>query len=123
MLIRIKNATLVKKESVLVPHSKLKLEIANILKEKGYLTSVGSRGRKSLKFLELGIAYEPGGEPRLHDVKKISKPSRRIYRKVSELRKVRKGFGLAIISTSKGLKTDDWARREKVGGEVLCEIW
>jgi len=59
----------------------------------------------------------------LHDVKKISKPSKRVYRKFEELKPIKKGFGFSIISTSKGLKTDESARREKVGGEVLCEIW
>jgi len=123
MLIRIKNATLVKKESVSVPYSKFKAEVASILKEKGYLSSAESKGRKNRKFLELEIAYDMDGEARFHDVKKISKPSRRVYKKVSELRPVRRGYGLAIISTSKGLRTDEAARREKIGGEILCEIW
>ncbi len=123
MLIRIKNGALVKKESVLVPHSKLKSEVAGILKERGYLSSVESKGRKSRKFLELAIAYDELGDSRLHDVKKISKPSRRVYRKVSDLRPVKNGYGLAIISTSKGIRTDQAARKEKIGGEVLCEVW
>lgn len=123
MLIRIKNAALVKKECVSVLHSKLKLEIANILKEKGYLSSVETKGRKNRKLIDLEIAYGADGDPILHDVRKISKPSRKIYKKVSEIKPVKQGFGLAIISTSRGLKTDEGARKEKVGGEILCEVW
>jgi len=123
MLIRIKNASLVSKETALVPHSEIKQEIANLMKEKGYLASVEVRGRKNRKVLELGLAYGADGEAILHDVKKISKPSKRVYRKFAELKPIKKGFGFSIISTSKGLKTDESARREKVGGEILCEIW
>jgi small subunit ribosomal protein S8 len=122
MLIRIKNAALVRKESVSVSHSKLKQEVANLMKHKGYLSSVESRGRKNRKFLELEIAYE-AGEPKLHDLRKVSKPSKRVYKKVEEIRPIKRGYGFSIISTSKGLKTDDDARREKMGGELLCEIW
>ncbi|MEK7162530.1 MAG: 30S ribosomal protein S8 [Patescibacteria group bacterium] len=123
MLSLIKNAALVKKETVLVPYSQIKFEIANILKERGYILLGERRGRKNRKFLELGLAYEPDGSPRLHDAKRISKPSRRIYRKVAEIRPVRRGYGLAVISTPKGLKSDAAARRERVGGEIICEIW
>jgi small subunit ribosomal protein S8 len=123
MLIRIKNAAFAKKGSVSVPHSKLKAEVASLLKEKGYLTAIESKGRKSRKFLELELAFDPSGEAMIHDVKKISKPSKRVYKKVSELSAVKRGFGFAIISTSKGLKTDENARKEKIGGELLCEIW
>ncbi|OGF52313.1 30S ribosomal protein S8 [Candidatus Giovannonibacteria bacterium RIFCSPLOWO2_02_FULL_43_11b] len=123
MLIRIKNASLVAKEIVLVPHSKIKQEIANLMKEKGYLSSVEVRGRKSRKVLELAPVYGADGEAKLHDIKKISKPSKRVYKKSAELRPIKKGFGFSIVSTSKGLKTDESARREKVGGEILCEIW
>ena len=123
MLIRIKNAALVSKELVLVPHSKIKQEIANLMKEKGYLSSIEVRGRKSRKVLELGLAYGADSKAKLNDVKKISKPSKRVYKKFDELRPTKRGFGFSIISTSKGLKTDESARREKIGGEVLCEIW
>lgn len=122
MLIRIKNAALVKKESVLVSHSKLKQEVANLMKQKGYLSSIEAKGRKNRKVLELVIAYE-GGEAKLHDLRKISKPSKRVYKKVADIKQIKKGYGFSIISTPKGLKTDDDARREKVGGEILCEIW
>lgn len=123
MLIRIKNAALVAKEFVSLPHSKIKQEIANLMKEKGYLSSVEVRGRKNRKVLELGLAYGADGKAKLNDVKKISKLSRRVYKKFTDLKPVKKGFGLSIISTSKGLRTDESARREKIGGEVLCEIW
>lgn len=123
LLIRLKNAALVKKESVLLPYSKLKLEVANILKERGYLSAVEKRGRKQAKLLELSLAWEPDGRAKLHGVKRVSKPSRRIYSKAAELKPIKRGFGLAVISTSKGLKADAAARREKLGGEVLLEVW
>ncbi len=123
MLIRIKNASLVAKEVVLVPHSKIKQEIANLMKEKGCLSSVEDRGSKNRKVVELGIAYNADGAAQQHDVKKISKPSKRVYKKFAELKPIKKGFGFSIVSTSKGLKTDEAARREKIGGEILCEIW
>ena len=123
MLIRIKNAALVGKESVLVGHSKIKAEIANIMKEKGYLSEVESKGRKTRKLLELTLGYGADGTAKFHDVKRISKSSKRVYQKSSEIRPIKRGFGISIISTSKGLRTDEGARREKLGGEVLCEIW
>jgi small subunit ribosomal protein S8 len=123
MLSRIKNAIRAKKESVLVPYSKIKMAIAALLKEHGYLSGLERKGRKNRKLMELFISYNEDGSPKLNDLKRISKPSRRIYKKVDEIKKVKRGFGLAVISTPRGLKTDSEARKEYLGGEVICEIW
>ncbi len=123
MLIRIKNAALAKKDVTVIPHSKIKLEIARILKETNFITKFDRRGKKNRKFIEVGIAYNADGQSRITDVKRISKPSRRVYRQASELKRVGGGAGIAIISTSKGLRTDKEARREHLGGEIICEVW
>lgn len=122
MLIRIKNAALAKKGTAFVPHSKMKMGIAKILKEKGFIAAVERRGRKNRKFLELILVSGPEGRG-IEEVRRVSKPSRRIYKKRGEIRRVRGGTGVAIISTSQGLKTDEEARKERLGGEVICEVW
>ncbi len=123
MLIRIKNASAVKKETVLVPYSKLKLELARLLAERGYVSLVERRGRKGRKFIELALAYQADGSGLITDLRRISKPSRRVYRQAKEIRKVKGGLGISIISTSQGLKSDKEARRLHLGGEIICEIW
>ena len=123
MLITVKNAARVKKGSVLIPYSKIKWEIARIMKDAGYFSNIDRKGKKVHKIIEADIAYRDDGTPCLSDVKRISKPSRRVYKGSKEIGKVKQGFGLMIISTSKGLKTDKEARGEKMGGEIICEIW
>ncbi len=123
MLIRIKNASAVKKETALVPHSKIKHELARILKESGYISKFERRGKKNRKMIEIELSYDSSGRPSLSGTKRISKPSRRVYMPAREIRKVKQGSGIAVISTSRGLKTDKEARAEHLGGEVICEIW
>lgn len=122
MLIRIKNASSAKKETALVPYSNLKMEIARILKDAEFISKFERRGKKNRKLIEITLLYDLG-IPRFSDVKRVSKLSRRIYRSFKDLRRVKQGAGIAIISTSQGLKTDREARREHLGGEVICEIW
>ena|SRR3989344_746215 len=123
MLIRIKNAAAVKKETALVPYSKLKFELARILKDNGYLTTVEKRSKKKQRFLELALAYDAGGSGRISGLRRISKSSRRVYKGAKELRPIKGGQGLAVISTSQGLKTDAQAKKLNLGGEIICEIW
>ncbi len=123
MLVRINNAAAVKKPTVLLPYSKIKWELARILKEAGYLSSAERRGRKNRKLMELELAYSPDGSAKTHGVKRISKPSRRLYRQARDIKKVKDGRGLAVISTSQGLMNDNEARKSRLGGEVICEIW
>lgn len=122
MLIRIKNAQAAKKEAVVLPYSKIKDEIAAILKRFEWVGSVEKRSRKNSKVLEINLLYEDGA-PKISEARRISKLSKRVYRGYRKIYSVRKGLGLAVYSTPKGLKTDKEARMEKVGGEILFEIW
>lgn len=122
LIIRIKNAGPVRKETVSLPYSKLKHAIAEVLKNHKFVTSVEVKGKGVESTLEIGIAYE-GTKPRVNDVQRISKSSRRIYKGATEINSVRNGFGSLILSTSKGIMTDKEARKAKIGGEALFKIW
>lgn len=122
LIISIKNAGLAKKEEAVFSYSKLKFEILNILKKEGYIKSFDKYGKGVKKTLKAQISYE-GTRPKIHDVKRISKPSKRVYLSVSDIKPVKYGKGLAIISTPKGILTGKTAIKENVGGEVLFNIW
>ena len=121
--IRLKNAGAVKHASVSVPFSNLKLAIAEKLKDAGYVTGVDKKGKKVKKTLEVTLKYNADGSPFIEGVKRISKPGRRMYKSVHEITRVRYGHGSLILSTPQGIKTDKEARKEKVGGEAMFEIW
>jgi small subunit ribosomal protein S8 len=123
MLIRIKNALMARHKSVIVPASKIKLEIARILKEEGYIEDFKYIKEEPQAKIEITLKYDENKRPVIAGVKRVSKPGRRIYRGYRDLPKVLDGFGIAIISTSQGIMTDHEARKRKIGGEVLCEIW
>ncbi len=123
MLIRIKNALMARHKKVEVPASKMKLEIARILKEEGYIEDFVFIDEKPQGKIEIILKYDENKRPVIRGVKRVSKPGRRIYKGYKELPRVLDGLGIAIISTSQGIMTDFEARRRKVGGEVLCEIW
>ncbi|MBI4059440.1 30S ribosomal protein S8 [Candidatus Giovannonibacteria bacterium] len=123
MLIRIKNAAAVKKPAVALPYSKIKWEISRILKDAAYLSSAERKGRKNKKLLELELTYLADGSARIHGAKRISRPSRRLYRRAREIRAVKEGKGLAVVSTSRGLMTGSDARKSRLGGEIICEVW
>ena len=123
MIVRIKNATDSKKESVILPYSKLKLAILDTLLKSGFIVSFGKKGKKVVKFIEVVLAYEESGEPKIHGVQRVSKTSKRVYQKAKEIRGVKNGFGALILSTPKGIMTDKMAKAEKVGGEALFKIW
>ena len=118
-----KNGALVSKEAVVVPFSKLKYAVAQCLKDAGYVTSVSKKTeKKNIPVLEIALAYD-GASPRIHDVLRMSKPSRRTYMGVHDLRPVKNGHGVVVLSTPKGILTDKQARKEMVGGEALFMIW
>lgn len=123
MLTRLRNAITAKHESVLVPASKEKETIANILLNEGYITSVEKVTEKSVRNLKIGIKYDANGNSVIYGLKRISKPGLRIYATVDKLPKVIGGMGISIISTNKGILTDKQARELKVGGEVLAYVW
>ena len=120
---RLKNAGAVKHASVSIPFSNLKYAVAEKLKEAGYVASIDKKGKKVKKTLEVTLKYDASGKPVINGVKRVSKPGRRLYRSVHEIRSVRYGHGALILSTPKGIKTDKEARKEKVGGEAMFEIW
>jgi len=120
---RLKNAGAVKHASVSVPFSNFKMAIAEKLKEAGYVTAVEKKGKKVRKTLDVVLKYNTSGTPFIQGVKRVSKPGRRMYKSVGEITRVRYGHGTLVLSTPKGIKTDKEARKEKVGGEALFEIW
>ncbi len=120
-LTRIRNAHLVRHDELSVPGSRIKRAIADILQREGYIESVAEKTEGSKRTMTIRLKYV-GKLPAIHELTRISKPGRRVYRKNDELRRVLSGQGMAIISTSVGLMTDREARARKLGGEVLCEI-
>ncbi len=120
---RLKNAGAVRHESVSVPHSKMKMAIAEVLRDAGFVKSVEKRGKKVRKTLHVELMYGKDGRPRITNARRISKPSRRMYRAADELRPVRYGTGALVLSTPQGILTDEQARKAHIGGEALFEIW
>jgi len=123
LITRIKNAGAIGKESVQVPYSNLKFAVAKKLREAGYITSAEKNGKKEKPFIEVMLRYDKSGVHVIQDVKRISKPGRRLYRSVRDIVPVRYGTGSLFMTTPRGIMTDKEARKEKVGGEALFEIW
>ncbi len=122
-LTKIKNAQKANKPSLKVPFSNLDMAIAEILVEKGFLASAAKKGRMPKRIIEVELKYDAEGKGVITDIRFVSVPSRRIYRGYKEIRLVRQGYGIVVLSTPKGLLTGDKARKEKIGGQVLFEIW
>lgn len=122
-IIRLKNASAIRKGSASAPYSVFKHAIAEKLKEAGFLQAVEKRGKKVRKTLEVTLKYKTDGTPAIAGVRRISKPGRRLYRSVKEIHPIRYGHGALVLSTPKGVLTDKEARKAQVGGEVLFEIW
>ncbi len=118
MFVRIKNAQAVAKQEVQMPASKMKIAIAKLLKEEGYITDFSAKALKSKKTLTVVLNYYQG-KPVISMLKRVSKPSIRVYKQCDELPKVLGGLGVAIISTSKGVMSDRAARELKQGGEII----
>ena len=119
----IRNASRAGKESISVPHSNLRESLAKILADDGYVRSMNvTSSDKGIKTLLIELKYV-GGESAIKDIQRYSKPGRRMYSGYTDIPKVLDGLGISIISTSKGLLKDSVARREKVGGEILCTVY
>lgn len=123
MLTRIRNANRNRMPSVEVPTSKEKRAIVEVLKENGYIKDYKFIEDKTQGTLKIYLKYTVDDEAVINNLKRISKPGRRVYRKVDKMEKVLDGLGIAIVSTPKGILTDHECRKLKVGGEVLCHIW
>ncbi|MFC1734151.1 30S ribosomal protein S8 [candidate division KSB1 bacterium] len=122
-IIRLKNASAVKKDVVITPHSKLRFAVAEALQKIGYIKSVNKKGKKVQKTIEVELQYNKEGVSPIHGVERVSKPGRRLYFGTKEINPVKYGKGSLILSTPKGILTDLEARKEKVGGEALFKIW
>ncbi|MFH0890938.1 MAG: 30S ribosomal protein S8 [Candidatus Liptonbacteria bacterium] len=122
LLARIKNAQSARKESFQMPFSTFDLAVARVLAESGYIKEAEKRGSAKKPLLEIKLKYS-AGHPAMTDFKIVSKPSRHIYSDYRSLKPVRQGYGMAIISTPKGIISGKQAKQDKVGGEYLCEIW
>ena len=122
MLIMIKNASLAGKESVILPYSKLKEAIGECLQKEGYVKAVSKKVKKNHPVLEVELLYADRG-PKISEVERISKQSRRVYFGMKDIYPVRGGTGLLVLSTPKGILSGKEARKEQVGGEALFKIW
>ncbi|KKP93194.1 MAG: 30S ribosomal protein S8, small subunit ribosomal protein S8 [Parcubacteria group bacterium GW2011_GWC1_38_6] len=122
MFNRIKSAQAVSKETVMVPFSNLKYEIAKILQKEGFIEKVEKKGRSSKKIMDIVLKYNDK-KPVISGIKRISKSGQRVYIRSKKIRKVKEGYGVAIVSTPKGLMTDKEAKKARFGGEIICEIW
>ena len=123
MLTRIRNANMVGHEKVEIPGSNLKRAIADILKNEGFIRDAEFIPDNKQGVIRVFLKYGPGQERVITGIKRISKPGLRVYAKSTEIPRVLGGLGIAILSTSKGILTDRDARRDKVGGEVICYVW
>ena len=121
MLTRIRNAQMAEKVSVAMPSSSLKVAIAKVLKDEGYIDDFRVGGEEKKPQLEIALKYY-AGRPVIERIERVSKPGLRIYRGTSDLPKVMNGLGVAIVSTSKGVMTDRKARASGIGGEVICVV-
>lgn len=123
MLTRIRNAIVAKHSRVDIPGSKLKLEVARILKEEGYINNFVTKGEKPKFTIRIFLRYDAKGTPSITHLSRVSKPGRRVYVGASQIPNVLGGFGVNIVSTSRGLMSGKQARRENVGGEILANIY
>lgn len=127
MLVRLRNAGSAGKTLVYVPYSDLKLRIAHVLMKEGYISSIARKtlkeGKMSQRMIEIGVQYDGPRAPRVRGAERVSRPSRRLYLGAKDIRPVHQGHGIMLLSTPKGILTGDAARKEHVGGEVICTIW
>jgi small subunit ribosomal protein S8 len=122
MLNQIRNAKAVEKPEVSIPLSKAKYEVAKILAQEGFIGEVKKTVKGKIKSMKIILKYD-NGVSKISDLRRVSKPGQRIYAKVSEIKRVKGGYGIAVISTSKGLMTNKEAHKLKLGGEIICEVW
>lgn len=124
MLARIRNAVLARHDRVVIPASKLKGTIADVLKSEGYVAEVARDTEDSgLEVISITLKYGKDKSPAIEGIERISKPGRRVYVRAQDIPKVRSGLGIAVLSTSRGIMSDRQARKVGVGGELLCQIW
>lgn len=122
MLTRIRNALAARKAELVMPYSKFKHNLANVLLAEGFISGVNELPGR-VKTLQLNLKYDQGGSPVITGIKRVSTPGQRIYLPVQKIPRTNGGFGVTVVSTSRGLLTDKQARKDRVGGEVVCQVW
>ena len=122
MLTRIRNALSAKKDDLVLPYSKFKKNLADLLLAEGFIAGVNEL-EGDHKMLQINLKYSVLGDPVISGIKRVSKPGQRIYLSKDTLPRTNSGLGVTVVSTSKGLMSDRKARKEKVGGEVICQVW
>lgn len=123
MLTRIRNAGMARHARTTCPSSKQKLAVARVLQQAGFIGDVKVEAHGGHPVLVIGIRYDDEGRALIDGIRRISKPGRRVYAAKGDLPRVRRGLGVAVISTSKGILSDSAAREQQVGGEIVCEVW
>jgi len=123
MLARIRNALQRRYQSVQMPQSKLKLQIAKILQQEGFIDGVEVIPQQPQPLMKIRLKYAGDEQPVIRGLERVSRPGRRVYAGYEDVRQVEGGIGVAIVSTSKGLMTDHQSRERRIGGEVLCRVW
>ncbi len=122
-LTRIRNASMRKLEVTELLYSKLVESVVKILQEKGYIDSYNVREEGNKRFIKVVLKYDDRGNQVINEIKKISKPGRRVYKGADEIKRFKNGYGTIIVSTSKGVLSNDVAYKEGVGGELICSVW
>ena len=122
MIARIKNAQLRNHKKIQLPSSKFKVKIAEVLKSEGYIIDYKVSQESNKPYLEISLKYH-SGNPVISSIQRVSKPGRRVFSRAESLPKINNGLGIAIISTPKGVMTDIDARKQKVGGEIICKVF
>ena len=122
MLNRIKNASKSHKDELAMPYSKFKASLASLLAKEGFVKGFSEVPGK-FKQLQINLKYGPSGEPVIAGIKRVSKPGQRIYMPKEKLPKTNSGLGITVVSTSKGLFTERDAKKQKLGGEIICQVW
>ena len=122
MLTRIRNATKIGKAEVILPYSKYKKQLGDLLLKQGWIEEIFDSSKGERKFLGIKLKYSDG-RPVISGLKRVSSPGQRIYSKFKDIPRTQNGYGITIISTSRGLLTDMQARKKRLGGEVVCQIW
>jgi len=123
MLTRIRNAGSAGHRETTCPGSRLKLAVARVLQEEGYIESVAAEEVEGKPVLRIQLRYDRGGRPMIDGIRRVSRPSRRVYVGAEEIPRVRNGLGVAVLSTNRGVVSDRIAREQHVGGEIVCEVW
>ena len=123
LLTRIRNAVMVSKSNIEIPHSKFKFQLTSLLKDEGYVSDVKITGEGTKKIINIELKYSEDGASVISGMNRLSKPGNRVYSSVDKLPRNNGGLGTVVVSTSRGLLSDSEARKRKLGGELICEVW